>query len=664
MIPQDTVDLILNTAKIEDVINDFVNLKRRGVNMIGVCPFHDEKTPSFIVSPTKGIYKCFGCGNAGNVSKFIMEHESVGYFEALKFLADKYNIEVVEREITPEERQAQQLSESLYILNQYAHKYFEKQLFETNEGKSIGLSYFKERGYLEQTIKKWNLGYAPNSFDGFTKEATHKKYNPDLLKKSGLTARSGGDFFKSRVMFTIHNLSGKIIAFAGRTLSSDKKQPKYINSPETEIYEKRKNLYGIYHAKTPIRREDECLLVEGYTDVITLSQGGIENVVASSGTALTPAQIRLVRRFTNNIKVIYDGDSAGVMAALRGLDLILEEDMNVRLVLLPDGEDPDSYLKKVGTDAFKEFLDKESKDFILFKTDLLLKEAGSDPIKRSRIITDIVGSIAKVPNAISRSNYIKMCSELLDVKENLLVREIKKAVDRIKENKFKDYQRDQAKLNQKKFEQKTIIDPSFPTDESIVGLPEVPEEVGAIYEDNSMVFKDEYQERDLVRILISGGDSYYDVDKKITVAQYLLHNLKDSIEEFDNPTYRNIFEIAVNAAKNGQVVTSGLFTNHLDESIQKVAVDIISFPYSLADWEAKGVYLQTQPTPDKNFSRDSLQAILRFKLRKAKRLIDKVTKDLKDPSLTEEDQNLHIKILQQLLQDKNQIMKMLNQTID
>ncbi len=659
MIPQDTVDLILNTARIEDVIEDFVNLKRRGVNMIGVCPFHDEKTPSFIVSPTKGIYKCFGCGNAGNVSKFIMEHESVGYYEALKYLANKYNIEVVEREITAEERENQQLSEALYLINQYAYGYFNDQLFDTDEGKSVALSYYKERGYLEKTIKKWNLGYSNSVYDDFTKKAVKGKYNIDILKKSGLTSHSGGDFFKSRVMFSIHNLSGKIIAFAGRTLSSDKNQPKYINSPETEVYEKRKNLYGIYHAKTAIRKEDECLLVEGYTDVITLSQGGIENVVASSGTALTSSQIRLVNRFTKNIKVIFDGDSAGIGAALRGLDMILEEDMNVRLVLLPDGEDPDSYLKKVGSDSFRDFLDAEAKDFILFKTDLLLKEAGKDPIKRSRVITDIVSSIAKVPNAISRSNYIKTCSGLLDIGEKLLVTEVNKAVDRIKDSKYKEYQREKSKVAQQRFEQKSIIDTNAPP-ESIVPLPDLPEEE---YNPNFVIGKDEYQERDLVRILISGGDALYDDKKKITVAQYLIHNLKEHLDDFDNPLYRSIFEIALNALKNKQEVNSRLYTNHIDSEIQKLAVNTTSFPYSLADWESRGVFLQTQPHPDKNFARDSLQSILRFRLRKAQRLIDTISKELKEEDKSDEDKILNIKILQQLLKDKNQIMLALNQIV-
>jgi DNA primase len=660
MIPQNTIDLILDTAKIEDVISDFVNLKRRGVNMIGVCPFHDEKTPSFIVSPTKGIYKCFGCGKAGNVSKFIMEHESVGYYEALRFLAKKYNIEIQEREITQEEREAKQLSESLYILNNFAAKYFEKQLFETNEGRSVGLSYFKERGFLESTIKKWNLGFSSSSGYDFIKEAKKAQYSENVLQQSGLITRNDRDFFNSRVMFCIHNISGKIVAFAGRTLSKDKKQPKYINSPETEVYEKRKTLFGLNFAKTPIRREDECLLVEGYTDVITLSQGGIENVVASSGTSLTSSQITLIKRFTHNISIIYDGDPAGIMAALRGLDLVLEENMNVRLVLLPKGEDPDSFFTKSGIEGFKDYIRSESKDFILFKTDLLLSEAGNDPIKRSRVVTDIVSSIARIPNPISRSNYVKVCGELLNVNEDLLVAEIRKQVDNLKEEKARNYRREQQIAKQKSFEQNTIVDEGWTIEGPLVPLPEEPPELSKNKFD---FFKDEHQERDLVRILVNGGDAYYNKEKHITVAMYLIHNLKDSLDEFQNPLYKKFFNIAIEAQNNKQVVNHKLFTNNTDEDIQQVAVNITSFPYSLADWESRGVYLQTQKRPEENFEKDAYQSILRFKLRKAQAMIDQFTHEIKHSELSDEDRILNIKILQQLQKDKNQIMSALNQTI-
>ncbi|MBK8669789.1 MAG: DNA primase [Saprospiraceae bacterium] len=352
MITQKTVQEVMNIARVEDVIGDFINLKRRGVNMIGNCPFHDEKTPSFTVSPSKNIYKCFGCGKGGDSVRFIMDHEHLSFPEAVRFLAARYRIEIEETENTAQEIEQKQVTDSLYIVNDFARDYFTDVLFNRSEGRNIGLSYFKERGYRESTIKKFQLGYATEERDEFTKKAIDKKFNIEHLRTLGLTSKSDLDFFRSRVMFTIHNVSGKVVAFAGRTLSSDKKQPKYINSPESEIYNKRAVLYGLFFAKEAIRKADECILVEGYTDVITLHQGQIENVVASSGTSLTREQIRLIKRYTPNIKIIYDGDPAGIKAALRGLDLVLESDMNVKLVLLPDGQDPDSFLAAQGTEAF------------------------------------------------------------------------------------------------------------------------------------------------------------------------------------------------------------------------------------------------------------------------------------------------------------------------
>lgn len=354
MITQKTIQEVMNTAKVEDVVGDFVNLRRRGVNLIGNCPFHDEKTPSFTVSPSKNIYKCFGCGKAGDPVRFIMDHEHISFPESIRFLAQKYRIEVEETEQTAQEIENKHIIDSYYIVNQFAKDYYTDVLFNRVEGKNIGLSYFKERGFREATIKKFQLGYATDDRDEFTKKAIDKKFNIEHLRTLGLTTKSDVDFFRARVMFTIHNISGKVVAFAGRTLSSDKKQPKYINSPESDIYNKRAVLYGLYFAKEAIRKQDECILVEGYTDVISLHQGGIENVVASSGTSLTKEQIRLVKRYTPNIKIIYDGDQAGIKAALRGLDLVLESDLNVKLVLLPDGHDPDSFLASQGSDAFNQ----------------------------------------------------------------------------------------------------------------------------------------------------------------------------------------------------------------------------------------------------------------------------------------------------------------------
>ena len=441
MISQKSVQEIIETAKIEDVVQDFVSLKRRGVNLIGLCPFHNEKTPSFTVSPAKNIFKCFGCGQAGNPVGFLMEHENYSFPEALRWLAAKYGIEIEETETTQEAREEQQLFDSLYLVNQFARDYYQDQLFNTDLGKSVGLGYFKRRGFREETIKKFGLGYAPAGRDLFTRQAVGKGYNIELLRKLGLTTQYDRDFFRGRVMFTIHNLSGKVIGFGGRILQKDVKAPKYINSPETEIYNKSKVLYGAYFAKKSIRKEGECILVEGYTDVISLHQAGIENVVASSGTSLTVEQIRLIKRYTPNVKIIYDGDIAGVKAALRGLDLVLEQGMNVKVVLLPEGEDPDSYLQSVGATAFKEYIDQQAQDFILFKAKVLLKEAGDDPVKKAGVIKDIVDSIAKIPDPIIRGLFVRECAKVVGVEEELLVAETNKRVGRAFKKKQLEWQK-------------------------------------------------------------------------------------------------------------------------------------------------------------------------------------------------------------------------------
>ncbi|NRB62798.1 MAG: DNA primase, partial [Saprospiraceae bacterium] len=398
MISQKSIQEVLDTARVEDVVQDYVSLKRRGSNFIGLCPFHNEKTPSFSVSPSKNIYKCFGCGEGGGPVQFLMAHDHLSFPEAIRLLAKKYGIELEETQKTAEQVQQQQKQDSLYIVNQFALDYYQDQLFHTDRGKSVGLSYFKNRGFKEETIRKFGLGYAPPGKDNFIQKALAKGYDKSLLQELGLVSRYDADFFRDRVMFTIRNLSGKVIAFAGRIMQKDVKAPKYINSPETEIYHKSDVLYGAFYAKGPIRKEDECILVEGYTDVISLHQSGIENVVASSGTSLTTGQIRLIKRNTPNIKILYDGDAAGIKAALRGLDLVLEQDMNVKVVLLPEGEDPDSYLQSVGVHAFKDYVQQEAKDFILFKADMLLRDPNLDPVKRAENIQDIMGSVARIPD--------------------------------------------------------------------------------------------------------------------------------------------------------------------------------------------------------------------------------------------------------------------------
>jgi DNA primase len=599
MIKQNTIEQIVSASKVEEVVEDFVNLKRRGVNMIGNCPFHDEKTPSFTVSPAKNIYKCFGCGKAGDPVRFMMEHEAMNYPEALRYLAGKYNIEIEETENTAEEKAYKELTASYFIINEFAQKYFEHNLFQTDEGRSVGLGYFKERGYNEQVIKKFQLGYTTSERNDLTKTALQKQFNIEFLKKLGLTSKSDYDFFRSRVMFTIHNLSGKVIAFAGRTLSKDKKTPKYINSPETDVYTKRKVLYGMYFAKQAIRKEDECIMVEGYTDVITLHQFGIENVVASSGTSLTVEQIGLVRRYTPNIKIIYDGDTAGVKAALRGLDLVLEQDMNVRLVLLPDGEDPDSYLKKVGIEAFRAYLKEHEEDFLIFKTNLLLKEAGDDPIRKSQVLKDIVKSIAKIPDMIKKSLYIKRCSDMMDISEEILVAETNKVIKADLKQKRSQFEKSHQRVDEDRF----ITTPTQAKGEQVKNLKPV-------------VTGDDYQEKDLLRVLISLGNQKLKEDADITVAEFIIDNIEDEIDNIDNLLFRNVFQTAILQFKSAGRINVEAFTSSNDENIRNLVIDMLSTPYIYSGWEDKGLLLQTQKAPDINQEIDALNSLRRFLYRK------------------------------------------------
>lgn len=429
MIDHGTIERILDAAEISDVISDFVTLRKRGVNMLGLCPFHNEKTPSFTVSPAKGIFKCFGCGKAGNSVNFIMEHESLTYPEALKWLAKKYHIDVVEHEDSEEQKQLNDERESLMIVSGFAQKYFTRFLWEENEGRTIGLSYFRERSFRDDVMKKFEVGYAPDGKTPFTDAAQKEGYKIEFLEKTGLTIKREDwvrDRFPGRVMFPIHNLAGRVIAFGGRILKENKETAKYLNSPESEIYHKSKVVYGIFQAKREISKTDKCYLVEGYTDVLSMHQAGIENVVASSGTALTVDQIRLIKRFTPNITIIYDGDAAGIKASLRGIDLVLEEGMNVKVLLLPDGEDPDSYAKKMGASGFANYIRDNETDFIQFKTRLLLKDTEKDPVAKAKLISDVIRSVAVIPDTITRSVYIKECSKLLDVNEEVLYSEVQK----------------------------------------------------------------------------------------------------------------------------------------------------------------------------------------------------------------------------------------------
>ncbi len=619
MIPQKTVQEILETAKIEDVVQDYVNLKRRGVNMIGLCPFHNEKTPSFTVSPSKNLFKCFGCGKGGDPARFIMEHESLGFPDALKQLAKKYRIEIEEVQLTPEMAAEQAELESLFIVNDFAKSFYQDQLLNTDMGKSVGLSYFKGRGFREETIKKFGLGFSPNQRDTFTQKATQMGYKPEYLTKLGLS-KNGRDFFWNRVMFTIHNLTGKPIAFAGRILQKDAKAPKYINSPETDIYTKSKILYGAYFAKNHIRKLDECILVEGYTDVISLHQAGIENVVASSGTSLTEGQILLIKRFTPNIKILYDGDPAGIKAALRGLDLVLEKDMNVKVVLLPNGEDPDSHLQNVGATAFKEYIDKEAKDFILFKTDLLLSEVGTDPVKRAGLVRDIVESIARVPDPFKRAFYVKECARIMELEEEVLVSETNKVVKKILQKREFD-------RNRKQGTQVNIVrDGEFPPD------PDAVQEItSAVPSPKKELAQDEFQERDIARLLIAFGGEIFDPEEQITVAEYILSNIEEVLNDFDNKQYQTIVKECFGRVVSKKELSPKYFIGHTDYALSALAIDLLHSPYEYSPgWEERDLYLHSQKMPEENFSKDSLSALLRFKLKKVMRLCDKNQQQLKD----------------------------------
>ncbi|MEM6318398.1 MAG: DNA primase [Bacteroidota bacterium] len=629
MISQKSVQEILERARIEDIVEDFVNLKRRGVNYIGLCPFHNEKTPSFTVSPSKNICKCFGCGKGGDPVGFLKELEGFNFPEALRYIAKKYGIQIEEKELSQEAIKEKQLFDSLYLVNEYAKDFYQKELFETTRGKSVGLSYFKNRGFREATIKKFGLGFAPNAKDMLTSSAVAAGYNIELLRKLRLTNKYDGDFFRDRVMFTIHNLTGKVIAFAGRTLQKNSKTAKYINSPETEIYVKNKVLYGAYFAKKSIREENECILVEGYTDVISLHQAGIENVVASSGTSLTVGQINLIKRYTPNIKILYDGDAAGIKAALRGLDLVLEQDMNVKVCLLPDGEDPDSYMQKVGLTAFKAYMDKEAKDFILFKTNLLLAEVADDPIKKTELIRDIVQSISKIPDPIKRSMYVKQCAQLMDISEAILVAESNKEIQKVLKKKqqkaFFDRQRQGG--NSGKPAPFPSQAPSFagPLPIGIDGAPFPDSEHG----DGSVVpgeaiqptLGDEFQEKDIIRILISGGTQIFDKEENISVAEYILNNIEDVLDSFDDAVYEQIAK-EYNKKRN---LPENYFVNHSDEKVKQVATNLLTSPYEYSPgWEERFDHpLQTQKMPDENFTKDSIYALRRFKLKKVIKMCHK-----------------------------------------
>jgi DNA primase len=642
-IDPETIERIKQAADITEVIGDYVSLKKKGANLWACCPFHGEKSPSFSVSPPKGIYKCFGCGKAGDSVRFVMDIEGLGYGEALRHLAKKYGIEIQETKVTDEQLEAQNARESLYIVLNYAKNYFHNLLFNHEEGQSIGYPYFKERGFNDLTIKAFELGYSLNIWDAFTKDAQKNGYSLEILEKAGLTivkegqgtaqappapergasddkifddkappSGTGGtssrlyDRFRNRVIFPIHNVSGKVIAFGARILTKDKNQPKYLNSPETEVYHKSNILYGIFQAKNEIRTKDVCYLVEGYTDVVSLYQAGIKNVVASSGTSLTIEQIRLINRFTPNITVLYDGDPAGIKASLRGMDMILEEGLNVKLVVFPDGEDPDSYVQKIGTEAFSTYIKDTATDFITFKAELSLKEAGNDPFKKAEIIKDMVGSISKIPDSIKRSVFFQKTASLMNIDESILIAESNKISLERSKQKDKDFQRqsNQQRLqnnspNTVPLNDRPAIPPSdmmsFSEDDEgggqftgdfgggmVVEMPDLP----PISKPPRSPLS--YHEEECVRLLVNYGKREVDPNLApgVTLAQYILSEIEGI--EFKTPIFEQIITICRNKFLEGIVLEASYFIGHEDSEIQQESINLVSERHVISEqWKKK-----------------------------------------------------------------------------
>ncbi len=631
MIKKETIDKIFDTARIEDVVGDFVPLKKRGVNLLGLCPFHNEKTPSFNVNPARNIFKCFGCGKGGTAVNFIMEHEHSTYPDALRYLAKKYNIEIEEEISSPEENILRDEKESMLVLNAFAQKYFSENLFDREEGKAIGLSYFKERGFSNEIIKKFQLGYSLNGWDAFANAAADAGFQKEFLIKTGLAfAKESAeknseiadeksrllDRFRGRVMFPIHNLSGRIIAFGGRILKKDDKTAKYINSPESEVYHKSNVLYGIYFAKTAIIKHDNCFLVEGYTDVISLHQNEIENVVASAGTSLTVEQIRLIRRYTSNITILYDGDPAGIKASMRGIDLILEEGLNVKVVLFPDGDDPDSFSRKHSNSEVHEFISKNSKDFVVFKTSLLLDEVKNDPVRKAGLIREIVETIAKIPDQIIRATYVKHCSSLMDISEQILLTEL---------NKIR-----RSQLNKNLPTGKQAIPPN--------DIDELMPEVMKINQLNEEV-KEELLEREIVRVLLNYGNydlKFYDeVDsvehpnqKTITehtskLSEYIITEIEKDHLVIANELFVNFFNEIAGMVKDSGTLAPESFYQSQNPEISSLAVELLTHRHFLSEnWEK----MHKIPTvlEDTGIQKNIERLIYRYK----KKRLDQIILDL------------------------------------
>jgi len=640
MISQQTIQQILSRIDIIEIVGSFVRLKKRGTNYLGLCPFHNEKTPSFTVSPVKEIYKCFGCGRSGNTISFLMEHEKYSYAEALRWLAAKYNVEIEEKEVSPELRQQQQVADSLYILNGFAGKWFHDTLLTSEEGQDIGLSYLRQRGFNDDIIRKFNLGYSPEQRDAFARAALAAQYNLEYLQKSGLVVVRDDrpvDNYRGRIIFPIHNQTGKTIGFGARIIKSNDRAPKYINTPENEIYVKSKILYGSWLARQAIDRQDECLLVEGYTDVISLHQAGIENVVASGGTSLTVDQLRLIKKYTNHLTIIYDGDSAGIKAALRGLDMALEESLDVKLVLIPDKEDPDSYVRKVGAAAFREFVASAKKDFILFQLEVSLKDAGTDTNKRAEVVNQVAETIARISKAedfTKRQDYIRQCSEILRIEETGLQALVNKFI------------RDRIAKQESKAAASTPSPEDMPPPQEGEGMPLPGDE-----ESINLLFKHEQNERGMIRGLLDFGLRPW--DENTSVADYIFAEAADIYDLIDNQRLIKILDIYKNWYEEGLEPTIKSFLYHEDQELSTLAVSIMDFHHELSlNW--KDHFDGKIATRDDLYKEDVLSTMGYLKLRKIKRLMEENQQDLSKPHTNEEQMvllqtHLHLKQLEREL---------------
>ncbi len=663
MISRDTIDKVFETSRVEEVIGDFVNLKKAGANFKGLSPFADEKTPSFMVSPVKQIWKDFSTGKGGNAITFLMEHEHYSYPEAIRFLARKYNIEIEETEQSDEQKQHADERESMYLVSEYAKNYFHDILLNSERGKAIALTYFKERGFNDEIIKKFELGYALDEWTAFTDAALEKKYDLKFLEKTGLTIVKEAsspveqarkfDRFKGRVLFPIHSMSGRVLGFGGRTLLTDKKVAKYLNSPESDIYHKSKILYGIYQAKQSIAKEDNCYLVEGYTDVISLYQSGITNVVASSGTALTSDQIRLINRLTPNITVLFDGDAAGIRASIRGIDLILEQGMNVKIVAFPEGEDPDSFAKNKSAHELKEYLENNAKDFIQFKTSLLLKDTKNDPIKKAELIRDIVASISKIPNNIQKEVYVQECARLMDISENVLFNELSQILKREKREASKKQPISHTPFTGVKKEAKQVekIDRLLVLESSLIW-------VLLLYGNNEVDFVD------YVTVIDDDGNKKIQKEDYVNVVSNEIYvNLQEDEIEFTNPIFLKIYYEIIHQLNQSQDINIESFINHIDIEISTTVTNILMDEEKevLSDWERHNIFPKSK---EKGLPKFVPDVIYNLRTLLIKQKIQLLTEKMNPTNLEDNEEEIDKEEIKKTIMDYTQLKNLLAEKLN